>query len=59
MKNDKEIFKLMTDIAYWCEAYLDYVDTANTCAYTDRIVEHVYEKAEEVKKLHAENFKEV
>ena len=31
---------------------------ANTCAYTDRVVEHVFEKAEEIKKLHEDNFKE-
>lgn len=58
MKNDKKILEAMRDISYWSAYYIDFVEKSNTCAYTDRVVEHVFEKAEEIKKLHEGNFKE-
>lgn len=57
MENDKKILEAMRDISYWAAYYIDFVEQANTCAHTDRVVEHIVEKAEEVKKLHEENFK--
>ena len=56
MKNDKKILEVMKDISYWSAYYIDFVEGANTCAHTDRVVEHVTEKAEELKKLHVGNF---
>lgn len=56
MKNDKKILEAMRDLEYWAAYYIDFVSGANTCAYTDRVVEHVVEKAEEIRKLHEENF---
>lgn len=56
MKNDKKILEAMRNLSYWAAYYIDFVTNANTCAHTDRVVEHVVEKAEEIKKLHSENF---
>lgn len=56
MKNDKKILEAMHDLSYWAAYYIDFVEKGNTCAHTDRVVEHVVEKAEEIKKLHTENF---
>lgn len=58
MKNDKKILEAMHDLSYWAAYYIDFVENANTCAHTDRVVEHVVEKAEEIKKLQAGNFEE-
>ena len=56
MKNDKKILEAMHDLSCWAAYYIDFVEGANTCAHTDRVIEHVVEKAEEIKKLHSENF---
>lgn len=40
-----------------CGEYLDYVDDiGNECAYTDRIIEGIYEEAEVLRKKHDDYF---
>jgi hypothetical protein len=56
VKNDKKILESMKELSYWAAYYVDFVTGANTCAHTDRVIESVVEKAEEIKKLHEENF---
>lgn len=56
--NDAQILKAMKELNYWSAYYIDFVEGANTCAHTDRVVEDVVAKAEEIKKLHEEQFSE-
>lgn len=58
MKNDKKILEAIIDLYKWSAYYIDFVERANTCAHTDRVVENIVAKAEEIKKLQEENFKE-
>ena len=58
MKNDGKILKCMMELSFMADTYVRYVTGLNTCAMTDRMVEEITEKAEEIKKLHEENFKE-
>ena len=56
--NDAKILKAMKELNRLSAYYIDFVEGANTCAHTDRVVEDVVAKAEEIKKLHEEQFSE-
>lgn len=58
MRKDKELLAKMLELKSFSDGWLDYVKSFNPCAYSDRILEHVIEVAEEIKQLHEENFKE-
>ena len=56
MKNDKKILEAMKDIYNTAAYFIDFVEEANPCAHTDRMVEKVIAKSEELKKLYGNNF---
>lgn len=56
MENDKKILETVKEIYNVAAYYIDFVEGANPCAHTDRMLERLISKAEEVKKLHKENF---
>jgi len=56
MKYDRKITSLIKEINESCEGYLGYVSSANTCAMTDRIVEKIIEKSNEIDRLHFSRF---
>jgi len=56
MENDKKILEAVKEIYNIAAYYIDFVEGANPCAHTDRMLERLISKAEEVKKLHLQNF---
>lgn len=57
--NRKTIKKDVEAVAVTCQEYLDYIKTfGNPCAYSDRIVEEIIEKAKKLEKDYQEQFKE-
>ena len=56
MKNDKKILKKIEEIEKECSDYIAWVTAMNPMAATDRMVENIIEKAEELKLLHEKNF---
>lgn len=56
MKNDKKILEAVKEIYNLAAYFIDFVEEANPCAHTDRMLEKIISTAEEVKKLQSENF---
>lgn len=56
MKNDKKILAAVEEIYKVAAYYIDFVEGTNPCAHTDRMLEKLISKAEEVKTLHQQNF---
>lgn len=52
MKNDKEIWENLKSIKNLIEEIIWY---PNSCAYTDRTIEHIIKKSKELERLHNEN----
>ena len=51
------MYEIIEKIAELCYEYMDYIDEiGNECAYTDRIVEAIYEEAEVLHKKYDEYF---
>ena len=51
------MYEIIEKIAEMCYEYMDYIDEiGNECAYTDRIVEAIYEEAEVLHKKYDEYF---
>ena len=59
MRGDKKILKEMMDLREMVDSYIGFVESYNTCAYTDRILEQVTEKAANIKALHEKQFKSI
>ena len=51
MQNDKKILETVRKIKKEAKDYTDFVESANPCAYTDRIVENIIKEAETLKSL--------
>ena len=58
MKNDGKILKCVMELNFMTDTYVKYVTSFNECATTARMLDEIVEKAEEIKKLCEENFKE-
>lgn len=56
MRNDKEILEVMKEIYNSAAYFIDFVESINPCAHTDRMIERVIAKSEELKKLYYNNF---
>ena len=56
MKYDKKIKLLIRDLKFQCDDYLEYIDSANECAYSDRKIESIIEKLKELKKISEKRF---
>lgn len=56
MRNDEEILEVMKEIYNSAAYFIDFVENINTCAHTDRMIERVIAKSEELKKLYKNNF---
>lgn len=56
MKNDKKILNKIKEIEKECSDYIAWVTAMNPMAATDRMVENIIKKAEELKPLYEENF---
>ena len=54
------MYDIILKIGNMCFDYIDYIDEiGNECAYTDRIVEAIYEEAEVLHKKHDESFEKI
>ena len=53
---DKKIRSLIKQIKELCEVYIDFVESYNECAATDRIVENIVDKSKEIEKNHNKMF---
>lgn len=56
MKNDTKIRILISKIRRDCDDYIDYVNTYNECAYSDRKIEYIISHLKLLKELHNEKF---
>ena len=56
MKNSKKIKSLMKKIKEEAECWLNYVNSMNEMAMTDRILEAIIKDAQELEKLQEERF---
>ena len=56
MKNSKKIKSLMKKIKEEAEGWLNYVNSMNEMAMTDRILEVIIKDAQELEKLQEERF---
>lgn len=54
--NDVKIRTLTKEIEEQAKAYNEYVESLNPCAYSDRMVETIIEKAKELEFAHESNF---
>lgn len=55
MKNDKKILELVRQIRDASAYFVSYVEAANPCAHTDRIVEKILDLAEDLEKEYDSN----
>ena len=51
MKYDIKILDEMRKLKKFVDGYIEYVTSANTCAYTDRLLESAIEQSKKVDKL--------
>ena len=56
MKNSRKIKSLMKKIKEEAECWLNYVNSMNEMAMTDRILEAIIKNAQELEKLQEERF---
>ncbi len=56
MKNDKLILEKVENILDKARIYVGFVENANPCAYTDRLLEDIVKEAKEIEKLHDNQF---
>lgn len=58
MKQDKKIYELVSKLINELTQWKDFVDSANPCAYTDRIIEKVICDSGNLKEMYEKNFEE-
>lgn len=56
MKYDKKIKNIITILNSLCIDYLTYVNNLNECAYSDRMLESIIDKAKELEQYHKKRF---
>ena len=56
MKNDSQIKEKVKQIHQKSGNYLDFVNTMNECAFTDRMIEEIIDDAKELEQLHGGQF---
>lgn len=56
MKNDKLIREKVESILDKARIYVGFVENANPCAYTDRLLEDIVKEAKEIEDLHNNQF---
>ena len=56
MKNDKLILEKVESILDKARIYAGFVENANPCAYTDRLLEDIVTEAKEIEELHNNQF---
>ena len=49
---DKKIKQTVKELKKACRQYLDYVTALNPCAYSDRMVEEILEKADKLNAIY-------
>lgn len=54
MSADKTIEKKVEEILGECNDYLMYIDDSSPSVYSDRMIERIIEKAEDLRSLHKE-----
>ena len=52
MKYDKKIERIIRDIKFSSDCYLEDIEVFNECATTDRIIESIIAKAKDLEKYH-------
>lgn len=58
MVKDKKVRKLVLEIKNECLIFLNYVESLNECAYSDRMIEGIINKTKELEKTHYSRFEE-
>lgn len=58
MNYDKNIFEIVKKIKESCEEYLDYVNTYNECAYSDRSIESILDYCNKLAVNYSNNFED-
>lgn len=56
MKYDRKIKTIIKDINELSDTYLGFVESANECAATDRLIESIIEKSKELENYHEKRF---
>lgn len=56
MIKDKEIRRLVSEIKSKCLVFLDYVESFNECAFSDRMIEEIINKSKELEDTHYKRF---
>lgn len=56
MKNDIKIKKTVASLSSKCNEYLAYVNSLNECAYSDRMLESIINKAKQLEEYHYNRF---
>lgn len=58
MKYDRKIKSIIRDIKDFSASYLNYVESSNECATTDRIIEVIIQKSKELENYHEIRFEQ-
>ena len=59
MQHDRSVKSCVEQIRSQAQEFLDYVNSNNQCAYSDRMVENILKTAEKLDKIYSSNFESV
>lgn len=59
MKYDKQIRTLIHKVKDECKDYLDYVESLNECAFSDRKLEYIIDIVKRIEEINKKRFKSI